>query len=343
MSVRIIDCVTADELYRHYDGQSDAQDSYIELDLREGGTLLADYNSEIGNAVPGSVYHGFEIRYSIPALTAAAANRVMREIAPFAERMLADWEEKWDGNNHVAVLGEDAQAASEEIEEHLGCNEYGDGDDSQGFPGSDLVSAWDIDGATNGLEAEEYGITADTTDARLDEIERQILDDLAGVSESTVVVCHDLAGYLKGLRDDLADEDPLTAAELRIAREYLGMTGDQLAKVLGVNPRTLRSWEQGRDDVPGRIRPEIAELKASTDQAVADMVTAHNDSNDEPLLTYRNDEEFSAAQKAGLHQHWNRSASWHRQVTARAAAQTGARIDYAEETGEDEQSEKTQR
>lgn len=341
MSIRIIDCTTPDELYRHYDGQSDAQDAYIELDLREGGTLLADYNSEIGNAVPGAVYHGFEIRYSIPALTGDAANRVMREILPLAERMVADWEEKWDGNNHVAVLGEDAQAASEEIAEHLGCNEYGD--DSQGFPGSDLVTVWDIGAATNGLEAEEYGITADTTDARLEEIERQILDDLAGVSESTVVVCHGLDDYLRGVRDDLADEDPLTAAELRVAREYLGMTGDQLAKLLGVNPRTLRSWEQGRDGVPGRIRPEIAELKAAADQAVADMVTAYNDGDAEALLTYRSDEEFSAAQKAGLHRYWNGSASWHRQVTARAAAQTGARIDYVEETDADEQSEETQR
>ncbi|MGW2689807.1 helix-turn-helix domain-containing protein [Streptomyces sp. NPDC001414] len=333
MAVRIIDCTEPAELYRHYEGEFEPQGAYIELDLREG-SLLADYNSEVGNAVPEAVCHGFEIRFSIPVLTADAANRVMRELAPLAERMLADWEEEWNGNNHVARLGGDAQAAYTEIEQHLGCDAYGD--DTQGFDGSDLVTVWDVDGATNGCEADEYDITADTTDARLDEIEVEILKELADVSESTVVVAHGLDGYLKSLRDGLADEDPLTAAEFRIAREYLGLSGDHLAKLLGVNPRTLRSWEQGRDDIPGRFRPEIAALKASTLQAVTDMVTAFNEGEGKALLTYRSDEEFEAARKAGAHQHRDRSASWHRQVTARAAEQCYARVDYAEETNEDE-------
>ncbi|MET9663119.1 hypothetical protein [Streptomyces sp. NPDC006510] len=36
---------------------------------------------------------------------------------------------------------------------------------------------WDIDGAVNGCEVEEYEITAETADERLDEIEQQILDE----------------------------------------------------------------------------------------------------------------------------------------------------------------------
>lgn len=336
MDVRIIECTSPDELYRHYNGEFDAQGAYIELDLCDG-TLLADYDAEVGNAAPGTVYHGFQRRYGIPTLTGDAANRVMRELAPLAARMLADWEEEWDGNNMVAVLGKDAQAAEEEIEEQLGLNlstgSIGAG--TQGFDDSDLVAEWDVDGATNGGEAAEYGITADTTDARLDAIEQEILTGLAQAGASSVAVCHGLDTYLKGLRDDLADEDPLTAAEVRVAREYLGLTGDQMAKILGVNPRTLRSWEQGRDDVPGRIRPEIAELKAQADQVVADLVAACNDSDDKVLLTYRTDEDFDAGRKAGQHTFYNRSASWHRQLVARAAAQTGARIDYVDmgETG----------
>lgn len=342
MSVRIIACTEPAELYRHYDGQTEAQGAYIELDTQDP-SLLADYDSEVGGAIPFSVYHGLQRRYGIPVLTADAANRVMEEILPFAERIVAGAETEWDGNNTVVVLNDDAQAAEEALEAHLGLpsQDYG-GAPNQGFDESDLVAVWDIDGATNGCEVDEFDITADTTNARLDEIEAEILSNLIDIGESNVVMCHGLDDYLRELRNDLADEDPLTAAELRIAREYLGMTGDQLAKVLGVNPRTLRSWEQGRDDVPGRIRPEIAELKASTDQAVADMVTAYNNGDEEALLTYRNDKEFSAAQKAGLHRHWNRSASWHRQVTARAAAQAGARIDYVEEMDEDEQLEAAQ-
>jgi hypothetical protein len=48
----------------------------------------------------------------------------MRQIAPLADRILADWEEMWNGNNHVAVLGDDAQAAEEEISAEIG---YGAG------------------------------------------------------------------------------------------------------------------------------------------------------------------------------------------------------------------------
>ncbi|MEU1071957.1 MULTISPECIES: hypothetical protein [unclassified Streptomyces] len=209
-TVRIIDCTTPAKLFHQYPDEFKPQPAYIELDLR-AGTLLADYDSEIGNAVPFSVHHGFERRYTIPVLTAEAANRVMREIAPLADRILADWDDRWDGNNTVAVLGKDAQAAEEEIEEALGLNLGYGNDDNQGFADSDLVAAWDIDGAINGLEAEEYDITAETTDERLDEIEAEILTGLASCGDSDVVVCSALSGYLRGLRDqaiaDAAEDD----------------------------------------------------------------------------------------------------------------------------------------
>ena len=336
-SVRIIECTDPAGLHRHYDGQTEAQPAYIELDLREG-TLLATYNAEVGPpyARPFTVAYGFERRYGIPALTAEAANRLMKEIAPLAERMLADWNEEWDGNNMVARLGKDAQAAEEEIEEKLGSNLSTD-DLRYQFESDDLGVEWDIDGAVNGSEVDDYGITADTTDERLEEIEQQILSDLADCGEGSVVVCHGLDDYLKELRDGLADEDPLTPAEVRIAREYLGLTGDKMAEKLGVNPRTLRSWEQGRDPIPGRIRPEIAGMKAATDAAVAKLVASVEGVDDGMLITYRSDDEYKAgvrgtAWSEGWHG-W--SASWHRQVCARAAAQTGARIDFADdETGE---------
>lgn len=202
-TVTILDCTNPTELHCHYDGQSEPQGVYIELGLRDG-TLLADYDSEVGSGHPFSVHYGFDRRYGIPVLTADAANRVMREIGPLAARILADWDEEWDGNNMVARLGEDAAAAEEEIEALLG-------EDPAGWADKDLVGLWDIDGAVNGHEAEEHGITAQTSDERLEEIERKILAGLAGVSENPVAVCHGLDTYLRGLRDKLiaeaADED----------------------------------------------------------------------------------------------------------------------------------------
>lgn len=342
MSVHIIECTDPTELYRHYDGQTEPQEAYIELDT-QNETLSATYNGEIGNAVPFTVYHGLDRRYGIPILTAEAANRVMHEIAPLADRIIAGTEAVWDGNNTVAELTDDALAAEEQIEKLLGLPTQDGGwgaEPNQGFADSDLIAVWDVDGAVNGLEADEYDITADTTDSRLDEIEQDILSNLVHCGDSPVVVCHGLSDYLKQMRDGLADEDPLTSAEVRIAREYLGLTGDKLAEKLGVNPRTLRSWEQGRDPIPGRIRPEIAELKAATDAAVAKLVADLEAADDDTLITYRNDDEYKAGVRGtSWSEGWHGwSASWHRQVCARAAAQTGARIDYADledTTGED--------
>lgn len=200
MPVRIIETESEDVLYRRYGSQTSPQSCYIELDLR-GETLSADYDSEVGNAVPFTVFHGFERRYSIPALTGTAADELMYRIAPLAERILIDWEEIWDGNNHKARLGEDAQAAEEEILAKIG---YGP-EDRDTDPG-DLVTVWDVDGATNGYEVEEYGITADTTDERLDEIEETIRKSLAEVSDSPVVVLDGVAEYLRDKRNELVAE-----------------------------------------------------------------------------------------------------------------------------------------
>lgn len=207
MSVRIIETESEDALYRRYDSQTSPQNCYIELDLH-GEILSADYDSEVGGAVPFTVFHGFERRYSIPALTGTAANELMRQIAPLANRILADWEEVWDGNNHKARLGEDAQAAEEQILAEIGYDPVDRDTDPV-----DLVTVWNVDGACNGNEVEDYGITADTTDERLDEIEEEIRLALAEVSDSTVVVLDGVAEYLRDKRNELAVEAAERAAE----------------------------------------------------------------------------------------------------------------------------------
>jgi hypothetical protein len=206
MKTQLTECTDPAGLWRHYDGQTERQSCYIELGLKDG-VLLADWDAIVGSGTPSGVYHGFDRRWGIPCLTADAANRVLWRIAPLADRMLADWEEQWDGNNMVAVLGEDAQAAEEEIEELLGLPTEGnlyEQEPDQGFDESDLVAVWGIDGVTNSCEASEYGITADTTDERLGEIEQEILSDLGG--PSGVAVCHGLYDYLRELRDRMKSD-----------------------------------------------------------------------------------------------------------------------------------------
>lgn len=203
ISLQIRYCDSSTELYRHYDGQHEAQSAYIELGLRDG-VLLASYDALVGGGTPTDVRNGFDRRYPIPVLTGEAANRVMEEIAPFAHRVLADWVEEWDGNNMVVRLGPDAEAAEEHIMKHLGCKDFNDS--NQGFADSDLVTEWDVDGAINGFEVENYGITADTTDERLQEIEADIVKDLAGCGGTSVVVVHGLDDHLKSLRKEQRDK-----------------------------------------------------------------------------------------------------------------------------------------
>lgn len=57
-----------------------------------------------------------------------------------------------------------------------------------------------------------------------------------------------------------AGADHLTGAELAARRHLIGVTIDELATILHVNPRTVRAWESGRDNIPARITDELAAL-----------------------------------------------------------------------------------
>ena len=54
----------------------------------------------------------------------------------------------------------------------------------------------------------------------------------------------------------------MSAAEFAAHRRLAGLTVDQLAARLGVNPRTVRSWESGRDPVSEWAAASIRELVA---------------------------------------------------------------------------------
>lgn len=205
IAVTISKCTNPTELYRHYQGQSEPQSAYIALDL-ETGAMWASYDAIVGSGTPEEVYNGRERWYGIPVLTADAANALMAELLPLAARVVAGSEIEFNDNgNRVGVLNDDAQAAEEAIEARLG---NGPGLDRQyAFSDGDLVAAWDLDGALNGSEVADYGITAATTDDRLAEIEAEILVALASCGESGTVVCNGLGEHLQGLRDELLAQD----------------------------------------------------------------------------------------------------------------------------------------
>lgn len=105
----------------------------------------------------------------------------------------------------------------------------------------------------------------------------------------------------------------MNGGELQTVREFLGLTIESLAGMLRVNPRTIRSWESGRDPIPERIRDEIAEIEAITAQAVTELVDALR--RDPVVAVYRRDEDMHASRPDTGHL----PARWWRHVVARAA------------------------
>ncbi|GAA2679547.1 MULTISPECIES: hypothetical protein [Actinosynnema] len=131
----------------------------MELDL-DNAMLQAVRSDEVGwGHLHESVTRGVLRQWDIPCLSARAANELLHEIAPLAERLLAGAEMEPDvsrGSN-VAVLDEDAERAEKEIGEVI--DSYcGD---------AELVRAVD---AVEWYDIVPEQLTADTTDEQLREI-----------------------------------------------------------------------------------------------------------------------------------------------------------------------------
>lgn len=133
-------------LYHRYPGQTSEQGAYIEIRCASG-TILADWNGEIGNAVPFSVWHGHDRRYDIPATTSQETILGIfsdPEFQALCERIVGGYSSEWDGNNHVARLTENAEDAEHELESYLAANES-------------AIEVWDVnDWLFSGCSLREY-------------------------------------------------------------------------------------------------------------------------------------------------------------------------------------------
>ena len=184
--------VSATTLHLQYPREGSPQHCYVELDAREGGTLSAAPDPEIGGSYPGDVGLGHVNRWRIPALRAAAANALLAEVAPLAERMVAGYGTRWGGNNTVASYTEDAQAADDAIRALC---------DAAGGEGASLAvwQAADWYAATGNDDAlrRELSITCSTTN---EELEALAVRELA-LAAPDVDVIAGLGAFLTRLRD----------------------------------------------------------------------------------------------------------------------------------------------
>jgi DNA-binding transcriptional regulator YiaG len=125
---------------------------------------------------------------------------------------------------------------------------------------------------------------------------------------------------------DMPDDERMNPAELKVVREFLGLSGEHLGKLLNVSPRTIRYWEDGKYPIPDGARLEIEALEAETAEFIGVVIERLRDMRDPALLVYRNDQEYLAANPDSK---W--SASWYRAVAARIAQEiSGLPMAYGE-------------
>lgn len=179
-------------LYCRYPGQSGRQGCYLQIQCGGDPVVVScDYDSEIGPAVPESVYFGRTVRVPIPCLTADAANRLLAGVRPLVERVVAGYSEM-TGHSYTTrgALDDDAQSACDQIE-RLAEVVADDGG---------AVVVWDAAAWLCG--AGDHGITAETTDAEIARIAERIVAD---ASREGCHVIDGLDDYLRELRDELAE------------------------------------------------------------------------------------------------------------------------------------------
>lgn len=165
-------------------------------------------------------------------------------------------------------------------------------------------------------------------------------DDIVGGTGSYAprITAADLREYLAwSLNGAIAPEDiviriggndalRITPAELKARREALGYTTDDIAKAAGVNNRSPRAWESGREPVPVRIRTILDDLEAETGTIIATVSSAiadhqEQDPGDLAIITPTTDSAYRTRWPHAAH-----TARWWRAVIHAATKDTAVRL-----------------
>lgn len=180
-------------LYQKYPGQTEPQGAYITISPAKG-TVRADWNGEIGSAVPFGVYQGRILRVPVPfyAHGPSLARELESEpVRVMFERIVAGHSVEWDGSNHVGRLTDDARAAVEELEARL-----------QDVPQTEV---WD---AADWYSSDDPPpIEADTTDEQIMRMAAELDAEASPTSgECPAIIITGSAEYFLEVRNGLRQE-----------------------------------------------------------------------------------------------------------------------------------------
>ncbi|MET8985806.1 DUF1870 family protein [Nonomuraea wenchangensis] len=123
----------------------------------------------------------------------------------------------------------------------------------------------------------------------------------------------------------MPEDERMTDAELKVVREFLGLSLQWLADHLGVSLRTVQHWEQGKYAIPDGVRLSIGQLETVAGQQVTAGVELLKDAADVAMAIPRAEKDCPAGCP------W--PPSWHRAVAARVAQEVpGLSIVYSDTT-----------
>lgn len=88
------------------------------------------------------------------------------------------------------------------------------------------------------------------------------------------------------------DEDLMTSAEMRVVREYLGLSVGSLASLLFVAEPAVSKWEAGTEAIPHEIAQGIERLEAYSADCVRAAIGHLSDARDVRVFTFRSDADF---------------------------------------------------
>lgn len=175
-------------LFHKYEQELQEQPAYIELDIRNG-SLIADWNPEVGNGAPVDVWYGLRRQYRISSdLTTDEINSLLTELAPIAQRLVDEIEIQTYGlQDRLQFLSDKAESAEEDMTN--ACR----------FTHTKSSGVFDAGDWLAGTSRKR--IYAETTDEQLLAMAKEYRSD-AYFEDATV---NGIDEYLIELRDDLKD------------------------------------------------------------------------------------------------------------------------------------------
>ncbi|TQV62730.1 MAG: hypothetical protein FNT15_05840, partial [Sulfurovum sp.] len=236
-------------LYEKYSGQFNEQPAYVEMD--EDGNVCADYSGEIGNAEPMSVWNGRTLQWSVDAAANGDSLADLLESAKvksLLERVYQGHDVHWDGSNHVGRLNDDAEEASNALDEIFS-------------PASGEYSVMEVWGAQDWISA-GFFLDALIKAGSVEDYASDVTDELYNNS-STAAIYGDMEDAVALLASEMiqnprhidamgydSDQTPFWAAKILVEYDKYKYSSllDHCREDLGIYPVTLIN-DKGREEI----------------------------------------------------------------------------------------------